>query len=508
MPLWYVNPAKKTKARKGEYVIRKGKKIYGAAAAAVLGMKRRAAGGKRRKARKNPASYGIGHRFAKRTGAKRMAAARRMAKSIGAKRATVHGAAPAPGRRSGPAKYTIKRSRSTAARRRRARAAVRKTYAHTVYGPTRKKRRKVRRAASKRSAARRVTRKRKGSAMAKKRKRKSTRARRRRKTVGAKVTRRKRRKGVARSASRRRKSRRKVKSNPARRRRRRRSGRRASARRNPSRKRRSGRGRRRSSRRAVPALRRARRAIKRARRRRGGAAYNYVRRHRMRSNAGGGLVSVMMGAVKQAASVAVALYGTRFLINTLGYRIPMIDRLGAFAKPAVAIGAVVGAHYGTRKGPLAKYRTAIMLGVGLNLIDTLVGAFAPASVKGMFGLAGDGVYDRAIMGDYVEVGDYLKIGDYIEVGAEQDLGLEQEMGLEQELGALEQDLGDEDSEHPLSRPLLGGVPQSAFMRPVGRRQMVAAIPERSFVSDVPTVGQGFDNEDRLYAGVFAGGFGN
>lgn len=503
MPLWYVNPAKKktrSKARR-----RSGKGLHGAALHAfnkARGIKSNP--GRRRKARRNPAHYSIGTRGR----AKRAAAAKRMAEGINARRAAAT-SSPSSSRRSGPAKYTIKGKRTAAARRRRARAAVRKVYTHPVYGPVKKKRRrKVRRTATKRSAARRVTRKRKGSAMAKKRKRKSTRARRRRKTVGAKVTRRKRRKGVARSSSRRRrKSRRKMKANPARRRRRR-SGRRASMRRNPSRKRRSRRGRRASSRRAVPALRRARRAIKRARRRRGGAAYNYVRRHRMRTNAGGGLAGVMMNAVKQAASVAVSLYGTRFLINTFGYRIPMIDKLGAFAKPAVAIAAVAGAHYGTRKGPLAKYRTAIMLGVGLNLIDTLVSAFAPASVKGMFGLAGDGVYDRAMMGDYIEVGDYLKIGDYIEVGAEQDLGLEQEMGLEQELGALEQDLGDEDSEHPLSRPLLGGVSQSAFMRGVPRRSMVAAIPERSFVSDVPSVGPGFDNEDRLFAGIFAGGFGN
>jgi hypothetical protein len=78
--------------------------------------------------------------------------------------------------------------------------------------------------------------------------------------------------------------------------------------------------------------------------------------------------------------------------------------------------------------------------------------------------------------------------------------------MEQDLGALEQELGDEDSRHPLSRPLLGGVSQSAFMSPVPRRQMIAAVPQRSFVSDVPSVGAGFDNPDKVYTGIFANGW--
>lgn len=265
--------------------------------------------------------------------------------------------------------------------------------------------------------------------------------------------------------------------------------------RNPSRRRR---------RRAVPGLRRARRAIRRARSRRKGSAYRYVRRHRMFSNPGGtlgGIIKSVVEVAKKALPIAAALYGTRFLTNTFGYRIPGIDRLGRGAKPAVAALAIVAGHFATRKGPLAKYRGAILLGLGINLVDSVMQAVAPDNVRSMFGLSGAGVYDRA-MGEYMQLNDYVQIGDYIEVGAEQDLG-----ALEQELGGLEQELGADDD--GLSRPLLGGVPQSAMMAPVGRRQMVAAVPERSFVSQVPGFnGSTFDEGDRLYTGIFGGGFGN
>jgi hypothetical protein len=509
MPLWYVNPGRKKHRSKSRR--RSGAGLHGAALRAFNKARGIKSGKGRRRKRRNPAGYTIGTMQAARAHNRR---AGRSAARAGARSALgMYASAKKPGkrrkaRRAGLARRYMKQSRATVAvpkrrRKRRTiaqiRAAARRAYSHPVYGPVKRRR------------------KRKGAGtMAKKRKHKKK-GRTRRKNPARHVRRRRKRRNPARVHARRRRKRRShARKNPARRRRR--SHRRKShARRNPSRRRRS-RSRRRMRRnpsrrrRAVPALRRARKAIRRARKRRSGSAYNYVRRHRMRSNPGsrgGGMVGVFTGVVKQALPIAIGLYGTRFLVNTFGYRLPMVDKLGSFAKPVVAGIAVMGMHLATRKGPLAKYRSGAMLGSALNFIDTLVGAFAPANVKAMFGLADDGVYDRAMLGDYVQVGDYITTGDYIEVGglgAEQDLGVEQELGaLEQELGALEQELGASDS---LSRPLLGGVSQSSMLAPVGARQMIAAVPERSFVSDVPGVGAGFDNGNKLYQGIFAGGFGS
>jgi hypothetical protein len=251
----------------------------------------------------------------------------------------------------------------------------------------------------------------------------------------------------------------------------------------------------------VKTLARARRSIKRARRR-GGLAGHYVKRHRMRTNPG---LSDMMTIIKTALPVAASLYLTRFIINKVSPMIPGLDKLGNFAKPAISAGMVVAAVYGTKKGPLSKWKDGILMGTSLNLIDSLVGAFAPADVKAMFGLADAGLYDRSLS-EYVETGDYLRVGatpidddialsDYVTVN-----GLEEELGM----GALEQELGVEED---LGDDRLGGVSRDSMLAPIPGMSFEAPVPARSFTRQVPRAGGGYDNPNVLYTGVFAGGFG-
>ena len=114
-----------------------------------------------------------------------------------------------------------------------------------------------------------------------------------------------------------------------------------------------------------------------------------------------------------------------------------------------------------RKRRYAKCELGVLVGLGLNLIDTLLSALAPPSLKSMFGLAGadEDIYGPALA-DYVAMDDYvalegappienhLTLSDYIAVG-DTDLdpdmeGLESELGnIEQDLGAIENDMGDE-----------------------------------------------------------------
>ena len=58
----------------------------------------------------------------------------------------------------------------------------------------------------------------------------------------------------------------------------------------------------------------------------------------------------------------------------------------------------------------------------------------------------------------------------------------------------------------LSRAYLGGVAQSSMMRPIPSRPMFEAIPSRSFTKEIPRAGEGYDKADRLYGGIFGGGF--
>lgn len=205
---------------------------------------------------------------------------------------------------------------------------------------------------------------------------------------------------------------------------------------------------------------------------------------------------MLIDLAKQAAPVLIALYGTKMIVSKLGPSIPGVSSLGTLQGPVLAIGAVIGMNFATKKvGALAKYRGPLMMGAALAALDSLFTAFAPASVKGMLG-----------MGEYVQLGDYLQVGatpidddiamsDYIAVGSD---GVEQELGMgaEEELGAVEEELGND---------LLGGVSQSSMLQPVPSMQMLSPVPARSFTKVIPGAA-GYDNAGKLYQGIFRGGF--
>jgi hypothetical protein len=212
---------------------------------------------------------------------------------------------------------------------------------------------------------------------------------------------------------------------------------------------------------------------------------------------------MLVDLAKQALPVLAGLYGARLIANKIGPRLPGISSLGALASPVMAVGTVLLVNFATKKiAALAKYRTGLMLGAGLAALDSLVTAFAPASVKGMLGV-GD-IYDQA-MGEYVAVGDYIQmgaeeeLGDYIQVGADpidddiamSGLGVEEELGL-----GVEEELGND---------LLGGVSQSSIMKTVPTKRFLEPVPARSFTKEIRRAGPGYDNPNTLYQGIFAGG---
>lgn len=217
-----------------------------------------------------------------------------------------------------------------------------------------------------------------------------------------------------------------------------------------------------------------------------------------------------MDSVKMVLPFGVSLYGSRFVTGIIQNKLmPMIPLpIGAqYHRPIAATAVMAGMHFANKRvGSIKKHSMAVMVGAGLNVLDSILAAFAPASVKGMLGV-GD-IYDSAI-GDYLEVGDYVQIGndppmddditmaDYVQVGLEEELGMgvEEELGLEEELGA-----------DTLSRPLLGGVPASSMLAPIPSQSMLAPIPARSFTKRVPRAGAGYDKSSVLYGGIFSGGF--
>lgn len=290
--------------------------------------------------------------------------------------------------------------------------------------------------------------------------------------------------------------------NPGRRRRRK------AARRNPARRRRT--YRRRNPRPTTSSsLMRARRSIRNRYKTPLGTAYK--RRYKMRSNPAG----MFMDTLKQAAPVAAGLYGSRF-VSRFSSKIPGFNSLPAVAQGPVAAGLVVlGAHFLTKKvKPLMKYRGALLLGSGLNLIDQVVSAFAPDSLLHSVGLISQGdkvklglgeyhsVYDGA-MSDYIGVGstpidDEITMSDYIEVGQ-----LEEELGAMEELGmGAEEELGQDPNSY------LGGVSSSSMLKQISAQPMVAAVPTRSFTREIARSGQGYDSPKSVYTGIFSGGFGN
>ncbi len=338
------------------------------------------------------------------------AATRRRRKDKGMPRKKLYGAALAA--------YNKKRGRGKVKRRRKARRVKSSVAAHmraanqagagigAKVARSTKKRRRRKSAAARKAAATRARKKAARSRAAKK----AARTRRRRAGRAAAPRRRKARRRRSRGSA-----------APKRRRRRRRSAAKAAPRR---RRRRKASGRRRSSGRRRRRARRFRPTnLFRVRRRRGRRVRSrlYVR------NPSGGLVSQVIATAKAAVPVALSLYLTRVIVNKFGPSIPLVDRAGVAAKPLIATMAVVGAHFATKRGPLVRYRNQILLGTGINLVDTLISAFAPPDVKAMFGLGDSGMYDSSL-GEYIQTGEYIDesgrsaVGEYVDEQGSLSLG--------------------------------------------------------------------------------------
>jgi hypothetical protein len=213
------------------------------------------------------------------------------------------------------------------------------------------------------------------------------------------------------------------------------------------------------------------------------------------------------------APAAVSLYAARLISGKLAGHIPGISMVPAqFRSPALAAGMFALGHYLTKKGPiklLKKRRLPIMIGLGINLFDKVISAFAPAHIKEMVGLS-----DYVSVSDYVQIGgvpiqDDITLSDYVQVGQYEGEGLEEDLGaLQQDLGILQQDLGVEMDLGGFSNRNLGGVARSSMVAPVGHKRYLAPVPTRSFTKEVPHFDDEFDASDRVYTGNFAGGFGN
>lgn len=202
-----------------------------------------------------------------------------------------------------------------------------------------------------------------------------------------------------------------------------------------------------------------------------------------------------MDTAKKAVPVLLSLVGTRAIAKQVASRITATSRLGMFQMPVLSALTLWGASVATRKVSfLAKHKDQIMLGAGVALVESLISALAPASVKGMLGMGG--------FSDYVAVSDYLTVGggggmsDYVAVGGfEEELGIDQEMGIDQELGDWSGQAG------------IGGMSQNSMLAAVPPKAFLEAVPARSFTAAVPGVTANYDNPDELYVGVFGGGFG-
>jgi hypothetical protein len=245
---------------------------------------------------------------------------------------------------------------------------------------------------------------------------------------------------------------------------------------------------------------------------------------RMRANPIGGIVD----GLKRAFPVAIAFYGGKVLTAMLSGTnstapaatatapaaapaptsgLPGFDKLGQHAGPVGALGLLVaGGFLTSRIGFLRARREQVMLGLGLNAIDTLARAYMPASVKKQIGLGNDeAIYDSALRGagEYVNIGAYeSEMGEYVNIGAyESEMGEYVNIGAEEDLGSL----GDAASELQIGTGI--GTPSGPMLAPVPSRAMVAAVPSRSFTETVPTVGGGFDDLRKLYTGIFRGGYG-
>jgi len=232
-------------------------------------------------------------------------------------------------------------------------------------------------------------------------------------------------------------------------------------------------------------------------------------------------MSIMM---KHVIPVAGSLYVARLISGKLAGKIPGFDRIPAqFRSPALAALLFGAGHFATKKvRPLQKHRLGIMTGLGINLIDKVLGAFAPTDVKEMFGISSynDDIYGAALE-DYVTVDDYIGVGatpiddditlaEYVGISDyEEDLGaMYQDLGMEQDLGAMYQDLGN-NALPPgggFANRHLGGVHRNQMLAPVPHQRYRAPVPARSFTKPVPDFTADFDKPDKLYTGIFDGGY--
>lgn len=244
--------------------------------------------------------------------------------------------------------------------------------------------------------------------------------------------------------------------------------------------------------------------------------YGARRRKRNPSN-GKGLMGLM---TQHVLPVAASLYASRLVSGKLSGRVPLLDRVPEqFRQSILAGGMFAAGHYATKKvRQLQKYRNGIMIGLGVNLLDKVLGAFAPESVKSMFGISnyGTDIYGPALS-DYVAVNDYVAVdgtpiqdnitlSEYVAVDGYEGEGLEQELGaVYQDLGEVYQDLGAEQDLGDFADRNFGGVSRSAMRAPVGHKRYLAPVPARSFTAPIPAFGGGFDKPEKLYTGVFAGG---
>lgn len=232
-------------------------------------------------------------------------------------------------------------------------------------------------------------------------------------------------------------------------------------------------------------------------------------------------MKVMDIMTKYVLPISLSLYGSRLITGKLSGRIPGLDRIpDQFRQPALAAGLLVAGHFTTKKlKALKKYRIGIMTGLGINLIDKFVGAFAPENIKAMVGVSNyaEDIYGPAL-NDYVAIGDalpiqddialndYVAVDDYIGIGQYGGEGLEEELGAMQDMGMVEQDLGVEMDlgAADFADRRLGGVTRAAMRAPVGRKRYRAPVPARSFTKPIPHIGAGFDKPNKLYTGIFGG----
>lgn len=219
-------------------------------------------------------------------------------------------------------------------------------------------------------------------------------------------------------------------------------------------------------------------------------------RLRMRSNPG--LQGFLSMFLKDVAPVAASLYVSRFVSGKVAANVPGLSSVPAqFQSPVLAVGVfAAGAFLSSKVAPLRKYRSQILLGFGLNVLDKIVSAFAPADVKAMIGL---GTF-YSPQGEYLQVGatpinDDIALSEYLQVGQYFD---SDGSGVYSDLG-VEQDLGDWDDRN------LGGVSNRSMLASVPGRSMLSAVPVRSFTKEVPGITGGFDDAG-VYTGMFEGGF--